>query len=512
MSCYAASGVVTPAEMRALEQKATGAGYPALLLMEHAARALTDVLQEELGGSCAGKRVLFLCGKGNNGGDGLASARLFASRGGIPAVWLSDEPQTEDAKTNLRLLRLVTEEIFILRDMPDVEELFSGDGPREHYDAYVDAVFGTGFHGVPDALSVRMMMAPYHDPSPARHPVIAADIPSGINGETGETAGDMTYVHADVTVTFHCAKRGLYLTSHRDAVGRIITADIGLWALQDTLYADEMYPLRVLDKEDLGGCLPERELNAHKGTCGRVLICAGSMGMAGAAAMCAKACLAGGAGLVTVACDRELIPVLQSLVPCAMCMDIANAVKDTPAYDVFICGPGLGKSEEKWRNILALWDPRKPSVWDADALNMLSTRPMDLGGMAVITPHIGEATRLLGTDTASVQKDRVAAADALRKKFGCCAVLKSDVTVISDDDGDRLAACGSPALAKGGSGDVLCGLIGALLAQTGEPGTSASAGVLWHALAGAEGEKRYGMYELTAEKLIECLYEARKNA
>ena len=124
MSCYAAKGVVTPKEMRALEQKAIGAGYPALLLMEHAAEAVVNALEDTLGGDCRGKKVLFLCGKGNNGGDGLAAARLFLQRGGIAEVWLSDEPATEDARVNLNMLRLVTDRIYVLRDMPNVLNVF----------------------------------------------------------------------------------------------------------------------------------------------------------------------------------------------------------------------------------------------------------------------------------------------------------------------------------------------------------------------------------------------------
>ena len=514
MNCYAAKGVVTPKEMRALEQKAIGAGYPALLLMEHAAEAVVNALGDTLGGDCRGKKVLFLCGKGNNGGDGLAAARLFLQRGGIAEVWLSDEPATEDARVNLTMLRLVTDRIYVLRDMPEEELPFEGEGPKEHFDAYVDAIFGTGFHGRPDALSLRMMLCPCHDFSDSRAPapVIAVDIPSGLDGETGRAADELSIVHADVTVTFHAAKRGLYLTPWRDAVGKIIVADIGLWGLQDTLYNEDVYDVTRADEEELS-LLPVRGAVCHKGDLGRVLIYAGSMGMAGAAAMCAKACLTAGAGLVTVACEKELIPVMQTLVPCAMCMDIEQAVKSRPACDVLAVGCGLGKSESAWRNILALWDEDRPSVWDADALNTLSARGIRLGESAVITPHIGEAVRLMGNGESaeSILNDRVAAARKLQQKYGCTVVLKSDVPVVCDGEDTHIITSGTPALAKGGSGDVLCGIISALYAQTGSPCESALLGTLWHALAGKAGEKRFGMYELTADELIECLHEARKD-
>ena len=510
---YAASGVLTPEEMRALEDKAIKAGYPSLLLMEHAAEAVTDVLTEALGGSCKDKRVLFLCGKGNNGGDGLAAARLFLSRGGIPEVWLSDEPVTENAIQNLKLLRLLTDRVLILRDLPEEELPFDGEGPREHFDAYVDAIFGTGFHGRPDALSQRMMLCPCHDFSPVPAPVISVDIPSGLEGGTGRAADELSIVHADVTVTFHAPKRGLYLTPWRDAVGRIVVKDIGLWDLQDTLYSEDIYSITRSGEPELTR-LPRRSAVCHKGDMGRVLIYAGSMGMAGAAAMCAKACLTAGAGLVTIACDRELMPVLQTLVPGAMCIDIEQVVKSRPAYDVLAIGCGLGKSEAAWRGIMALWDEDRPSVWDADALNMLSARGIKPGNRAVITPHIGEAVRLLGTgETAeTVLKDRISAARRLQERYGCTVVLKSDVPVITDGEETQIVTSGTPALAKGGSGDVLCGIIAALYAQTGESFFSAVLGTLWHALAGRAGGERFGERELTAEGLIACLAEAEKRA
>jgi hydroxyethylthiazole kinase-like uncharacterized protein yjeF len=156
--------------------------------------------------------------------------------------------------------------------------------------------------------------------------------------------------------------------------------------------------------------MERRTLNAHKGDCGRVLIYAGSMGMAGAAAMCAKAAVTAGAGLTTVACDGGIIPILQALVPNAMCADIREAAKHPPAFDVLALGCGLGQSDEAWENILALWRPDAKSVWDADALNLLARRPMKLGSNAVITPHPGDAARLLGWSAERILSDRFAAA------------------------------------------------------------------------------------------------------
>ena len=347
-------------------------------------------------------------------------------------------------------------------------------------------------------------------------PVIAVDIPSGIDGKTGATPG--VFVHADVTVTLNVPKPGLYLTKEREAVGRIVVADIGLWALMpwhcDALLLDDL----ELDCEMLLpsalGQLQDRPLSAHKGDCGRVLIYAGSLGMAGAAAMCAKAAVTAGAGLTTIACEKEIMPILQTLVPNAMCADIEQAFKNPPAYDVLALGCGLGQSETAWDIILKLWNPDKKSVWDADALNLLAKHPMKLGKNAVITPHPGEAARLLGCTVEQITDDRLAAARKLAEKFDCTAVLKGDVTVICaiGEDGPeyRLNTIGTPALAKGGSGDALTGILAALLHAEGYPLYAAALACLWHGMAGIVGEAKFGQRELTTDQLISCLHDAER--
>ena len=450
--------VLTPRDMRETEQKAFALGVPSLLLMEHAAMAVVDALEEALGGCCKGKKVLFLCGTGNNGGDGLAAARLFVMRGGMAEIWLSGEPKTTDAKANLAWCKALDIRMLNLREMPVEEWPLKGEGPREHFDGYVDALLGTGIKGAPDEVTTRMILVPWHDFS--FPPVIAVDIPSGMNGLTGEVFED-SYVHADVTVTFHAPKPGLYLTGDREAVGRIIVADIGLWKMDPwhsdvLLLEDEELHCEVLTEKALR-FLPGRTLNTHKGDCGRILIYAGSMGMAGAAAMCAKAAIAAGAGLTTIACARDVMPVLQTLVPGAMCRDIEQVLAEKPAYDVLVMGCGLGQTNDVWQKIKALYNPEKPTVWDADALNLLAKEPFALGEKAVITPHPGEAARLLGCSIGQVLEDRPLAAQKLCETYGCTVVLKSDVTVICRMDNGKpehiLNAAGTPAMAKGGSGD-----------------------------------------------------------
>lgn len=511
--------VLTPRDMKRTEEKAFSLGVNSLLLMERAANAVVDALEEALGG-CYQKKVLFLCGKGNNGGDGLAAARLFRMRGGFPEIWLSGEPQTPDAKTNLAFVKALDIPVWNVAALPKEEQPFTEGGtPKESFDGYVDALLGTGMRGMPDELTTLMINVPLHDFSCSHHPVIAVDIPSGINGLTGE-AVEGAYMQADVTVTFHAPKPGLYLTSYREAVGKIRVADIGLWDMDiyanDKLLLDDMeLNCQMLSANALRR-LSKRAINAHKGDCGRIVIYAGALGMCGAAAMCAEAAIAAGAGLTTLLCPRESMPVLQKLVPNAMCVDIEEVMKNPPAYDVLVVGPGLGQGEEVWRNILALYDSEKKAVFDADALNLLAKNKMRLGKETVITPHLGEAARLLGVSVSDVQKDRFGAAKRLCEAYGCTVVLKSDITVIAKmEDGETeyfLNAVGSPALAKGGSGDVLAGMMAVCLHEDVSLLDAAANACLWHGQSSVIGAKKYGLREMTAKDLIGCFREAREGA
>lgn len=501
---------LTPEEMRRTEQKAFDLGVPSILLMEHAAIAVVDELEKALSGDCREKKVLFLCGTGNNGGDGLAAARLFLMRGGRPTVYMTGAPKTPDSKTNSAWAEQMGIPVLNFREMPAESLPYSETGFCEPFDGTVDALLGTGLHGEPDALTSSIMNAVLRDFT-RRKPVIAVDIPSGIDGTTGDAPG--AFIHADATVTFHAPKVGLYLTKHRDAVGKIVVADIGLYQMPGL---PDAKPFRTVYTPRALRFLHPRGITAHKGECGRILIYAGKPGMAGAAAMCAKAAVTAGAGLTTIACEKEIIPILQTLVPNAMCMEIGEAIKSPPAYDVFAVGCGLGQGETVWENILKLWNPDKPSVWDADALNLLSKHEMKLGGNAVITPHLGEAARLLGWPMDEIMADRLNAAQALAEKYGCTAALKSDVTVIcGSEDGQPkyyLNTVGSPALAKGGSGDALTGIVAALLHDLGpmSPFERTALACLWHGMAGIVGEKKYGRRELTTDQLIACLHDAER--
>ena len=447
---------ILPTQMQAAEQTAFAAGLSPLLTMETAARAAFDVLLDLLGCDCRGKNVLFLCGPGNNGGDGLVMARLLLQARGFARIILLDTPKTAEAQINLRHLQAMGADIEAVPD-----ELL-----EDEYDAVVDALFGTGFTGSIAADSPAGRLLTWANTC---GPMLSIDVPSGMDAATGAVEG--VCARAIWTVTFHRPKPGLYLTERRDCVGEITVAPIGL-----PREFDPQGGLLVNEEGDLHTLLPDRPASAHKGDCGRTVIYAGSLGMAGAAMMAARAALHAGAGLTTEICPRAAMPVLQQEVPNATDM---MRLKATDAYQ----------------------------VWDAGALNLLAGHPQQLGARAVITPHAGEAARLLGWEIPAVLSDKLGAAEALRAKYGCNVVLKSAVTVMLTADGQQCAlnAVGSPALAKGGSGDALAGILASLLGQGLPMFDAMRAACLWLGLAGIAAGKRCGVRAALTGDVIDSL-------
>ena len=476
---------ILPDQMRAAERAAFDAGLSPLLTMETAALAAFRVLADMLGGDCRGKTVLFLCGPGNNGGDGLAMARHFLLAGGQARVILLSDPKTNEARENADHLRAMGASI----------ENASEKTEPVPCDAAVDALFGTGFAGTiaEDSLAGHLISL-----CNACKTVLSVDVPSGMDAATGAVTG--ACVHASRTVTFHRPKIGLYLTEHRDLVGKITVASIGLPAAFDPSEG-----MAVSEEIDLAALLPARSLSAHKGDCGRTVIYAGSLGMAGAATMAARAALRAGAGLTSVICPREIMPILQQSVPNATC--IATEEHPTPRCDALLLGCGITENDASYADLLRLKEISAPQVWDAGALNLLALHPQKLGANAVITPHAGEAARLLECKIADVLSDKTGAAEKLRIKYGCSVVLKSSVTVILTADGRQstLNTVGSPALAKGGSGDALAGILTSLLGQGLPVFDAMRAACLWLGLAGIRAGEKYGIRSALTGDVIDCM-------
>ena len=481
---------ISPRDMQRIEKAAFAQGVPSVLLMEHAAEAVVKALC-----GLSARRVLFAAGSGNNGGDALAAARLFAPSGEA-IVWLPMGCHTPDAQSNLAYLRLFPQVKII--DSPALPAGLS-------VDAVVDGLLGTGLRGAPDETAAAAIEAVNR----LNVPVIAIDVPSGMDALTGEVVGDHC-IRACITVTFHRAKTGLYVTRRRAYAGDVIIADIGLPAL-----CDDAEGCLVADPCDLPALLPVRTRDMHKGACGRVVLYAGSMGMSGAAAMAGLAALRAGAGLATVICPREVMPILQTQLPNAMCVDRSRLSGYVPLHDAYVFGCGIIEDDEAWQHILSLHDPSVPAVWDAGALNLLSRHPMNVGKNTVLTPHAAEASRLLGCELADILRDPIAAAKAIAAKYGCGAVaLKGATTVITDGERVALNIVGTSALAKGGSGDALAGILGALLAGGKAPFEAAQGACLWHGMAGLYAEKQLGSRSVltgdVADALGKCLTETER--
>ena len=486
---------ITPAEMKRVERRAMDeTGVPSLVLMERAARHVAKAAEAYPG------LVLALCGPGNNGGDGLAAVRILLDEqeNMRAVVWLLPGRRTEECEAQKRRLleRGARVKLMELTDRaPDI--------PADTA-CVIDALFGTGLSRAPDGLAAACI----ERVNVSGLPVVAVDIPSGLNGLTGEASS--ACVRADVTVTFHKPKDGLFLRNGLDQCGRVIVGDIGISAAQDD--ADGLWLLT-----DGDALLPARKRQSHKGTYGRVLMIAGSVGMAGAAAMSALAALRTGAGLVTVACPDAVLPIVQTLCPCATCVPLAwdALLPALQKADAVAMGCGMGRTAEACALIDRVTDwlcgEHKPAVLDADALNRLAERadaPRLYDGLT-LTPHPAEAARLLGWPIGKIVNDAPGAARALRQKYGASVVLKGAASVLIAQDGEALNVCGTPAMAKGGSGDALTGVLAALKAGANAYGLTGvrllQTACALHGLAGERAAQTHGERGLLATELCEAL-------
>lgn len=490
---------ITPTDMREMERAfMENTGYPSVLLMEHAAQAVTDAIERQVQ---PGALVTFVCGGGNNGGDGFAAARLWLARGGRAQVVALQEVESlsGDALLNAQLLGAMGQEI-----LTGVDALLDLENAGE---AIVDAIFGTGL--TRDVRGDYALAVDWINRSGV--PVIAVDIPSGIDGATGEMRG--CAVRAAETVTFHRPKYGHFLFPGRAHTGKLTIADIGIFSEWDD--ADGA---RVLDNADAAAMLAPRAKDAHKGSFGRVLIVAGSRGMAGAASLCALGCVQSGAGLTRVACPESVFLTVQSLCPCATAAvldeedgaiasyEAARLSRMAAESDVLAIGPGLSTAAGAWEAIEPLVRSDKRKVIDADALNLLAKHPeVRVGANTVITPHPGEAARLEGVSIAEITASVLESAQELAQRMGAVVVLKGATSVITDGEEVTLNLTGCPGMAKGGSGDVLTGVIAALMAQGLSPYEAASAGAFLHGRAGERAQEKHGERAMTALHLAHAL-------
>ncbi|WP_424682880.1 NAD(P)H-hydrate dehydratase [Frateuria sp. YIM B11624] len=468
--CHA---LYTVAQVRTLDRRAIETlGIPGYELMRRAAAAAFASLRRRWPEA---RRVAVYCGPGNNGGDGFLLA-LLAHEAGLAA---EVRALAEDARGDAAQARAACEQGGVpVRRWDETSTLPPAD-------VHVDALYGTGLNRPPPptvaALIERL--------DACGAPILSLDVPSGLNADTGHCPG--AAVRASLTVSFIAAKRGLHTGQAAAHTGRIELATLGL---PESLW-QEAPDARLLEP----ATLPPRPRDVHKGRNGHVLAIGGDHGTAGAIRLCGEAALRGGGGLVSVATRAEHLVALNAGRPELM----AHAVNGPQALEpllarasVLAVGPGLGQGA--WGH--ALWltalDSPLPLVLDADGLNLLAIEPrrFDASRQVVLTPHPGEAARLLGCPVAEVERDRFAAVRTLAQRFGAVVVLKGAGSLVADPDG-RLDVCpwGNPGMASGGMGDLLTGLIAALLAQGCPAPDAARLGVGLHARAGdraaREGER-----------------------
>ncbi|RLQ22305.1 NAD(P)H-hydrate dehydratase [Seongchinamella sediminis] len=479
----------TAQQSRALDRCAIDEhGIPGITLMSRAANAAFDCLVSTWADP---ECVQVFCGTGNNGGDGFLIADLAHKRGIPTRVLQLGDPAKIGGDALLARNQALANGVEMLA--------FEAAAvmPRG---VLVDAMLGTGLGGEVRGAYVEAIAAI----NGAGAAVLAVDIPSGLCSDSGRVLGRA--VRADLTVSFIGLKRGLFTLDAMDHTGELQFADLGV---PPPVYQQVPCDSYRLELASLLEMQPPRPATAHKGLYGTVLVIGGDYGMAGAAALAAEAALRCGAGLVKVATRPEHVAALVARAPEVMARGVESGADLEPLLataDVLVVGPGLGQSA--WAQYLfqAAMDSARPLVLDADGLNLLAAGNLGVRPGTVITPHPGEAARLLSCSTAAIQADRFAACRALQDATGAVAVLKGNGTLIADAGQLLLSDYGNPGMASGGMGDVLSGVIGSLLAQGLEPLAAAALGVCLHGAA-ADMAAEEGMCGLLASDLMPWLRE-----
>lgn len=490
--------VLTAAQMREVDRRTIEMGIPGLVLMENAGHRIVELLAERFA-PLAAQRITVLCGKGNNGGDGMVAARQLFTRFRPLALHVvliaAPEDLKGDAAQNYRMLQVCGCPVW--REIPAEARLAT---------IVVDALLGTGING-PAAGAMRDAICEINRGFPLAK-VVAVDIPSGMPSDSGQPVGEQA--RAGCTVTFTAPKPAHALAPNCDAVGELRVAAIGSPpALYDT---DDSIWLSLVQPAMFAPLLAPRPRDGHKGTFGHVLAIAGSRGKTGAAAMCGMAALRAGAGLVTVASEESAIPVVAGHAAELMTEPLtsgglfAGVAKIAPKKDVVAIGPGLGTDAETAAMVRRVFaEFPQPVVADADALSALAgTEWSGAAKLRVLTPHPGEMARLRGTTTAEISADRLAAARGLATERQVTIVLKGERTLIAFPDGRVwINPTGTPAMGTGGTGDILTGLIAGLLGQfPNQPDLAIAAAVYLHGLSGELGAAALTEKCLTATDLL----------
>lgn len=509
--------LATSAEMKLLDRIAIDRfGLPGIVLMENASQNIFRAALEFWPDWPSLAKVIVLAGPGQNGGDGWALARLFAARGFSVSCYLvkaGDRGVSGDAAINLEIVRKMGLSVDIIHEDSDPLPDWS------QADLLIDAVFGTGLDRKVDGVAARVLQSAGSAKNilDRKLRVIAVDLPSGLSGDSGELLGPALV--ADLTVTLGAPKIGLYLKKGPEVAGRIMVGDIGLTPQMLALAPPQG---RLSGPDELWPYLPDRPLDGHKGVFGHVLLAGGARGKTGALVLAAQGAARSGAALVSALHPASLGVIYESKLTEVMTLELPEdepgelsaAAGDLileygPGRQALALGPGLGLGEGAVQTVHKVVEGSNlPLVLDADALTALVGHLEILKNQksAVVTPHPGEAARLLSCSTADIQNDRLGAARQIALHSGAVTVLKGRHTLILEPEGNfYLNPNGGPHLAVGGSGDLLTGLIAGLLAQ-GLPAFQASALGVWvHGRAGDLAAAELGPYGLTPSDVLERL-------
>ncbi len=518
--------VVTADEMHLIDrQTIDDIGIPGIVLMEHAGRAVALAIQRHYADS---QQIGIFVGKGNNGGDGLVLARHLAHAGYSVEIFLVSPPIhfCGDALKNLKIAQNL--------ELPIVRILSKRDLHREKkriiaLDLIVDSIFGTGFRGIVRGY-IENIIQRIND---AKCPVMAIDLPSGLNPNTGSIQG--ACVHANLTITIGLPKRGLILYPGAEAVGELQVADIGL---PRRAVHSQGIQVNWTQQSQISEWVPTRRANSHKGTYGRVFVLAGSTGMSGAATLASKGALRAGAGLVTLGLPESLNRILETKVSEVMTLPLPETTEGSLALSaksqildfieqtssVLAIGPGLSRHPETVQLVHALvYEMSNSMVIDADALNALSDCETDqslkcttlenllssIPPHTVLTPHPGEMSRLTGRSVPEIEDNRIEIAQIFARTHELVLVLKGVPTVVVSDSGEvSLNSNGNPGMATAGMGDVLTGVIAGLIAQGVPSYRAAVVGVYLHGLAGDISAELTGLHGLMAEDVLDSIPKA----
>jgi NAD(P)H-hydrate epimerase len=511
--------IVTQEEMRALEEAAVQAGTSLDTLMENAGLAIARWVADRLG-YLHSRRILTLVGPGNNGGDGLCAARHLSRWGANVTCYLCmSRPQTDPKRALAEQAGVAFVDAARDPGFARLKSLAAGSH------LILDAILGTGRARAlipPVSDEIRVVIDETRRVRPTRPFVVAVDIQTGLNADTGEF--DPNGLPAEVVLTLGAPKLGLYLRPLVNPAEHVVTVDIGI---PDG--ADRAVRVDAITEAMAASVLRPRPITSNKGTYGRALVVGGSKMYIGAAYLATAAAAASGAGIVSLAAPRSVTETVAARLAEATYVPLVESEPGAPDPEVagrqiiqacdrataLLVGPGLGQTPyigPMLRRLLAGPLPDIPLVFDADGLNALARMPSwwePLRRLAVITPHPGEMARLLDTTVEAVQNDRLGTARAAAARFGCVAILKGACTVVAHPDGRaRINPWANAGLATGGTGDVLAGVVVSLLAQGAPPFDAATFAVYAHGLAGHIARARTGDAAMVAGDVLASLPEA----